>query len=153
MTDAKTLLYMCVNNYIAKRCPMTVNGYTLKYSIDVYDYKDDTFAVVGNGYIYKQETTRVEVNTEHGLKTTWGNKLVPIIVDPIRVGACNVCESFSFHYKKDWLNGEYGYENESVPHYIFSKAPKEKVEEIRDTMKNFIAQLIQDCVDFRGRAE
>lgn len=151
MTDAKTLLYMCINNYIAKRCPMTVNGYTLKYSIDVYDYKDDTFAVVGNGYIYKQETTRVEVNTEYGLKTTWGHALTPIIVDSIHGDDRH--ESFSFHYKKDWLNGEYGYENESVPHYIFSKAPKEKVEEIRDTMKNFIAGLVQDCVNLRGRLE
>ena len=151
MTDAKTLVYMCVNNYIAERFPMTVNGYTLKYSIDVYDYKDDTFAVVGNGYIYKQETTRIEVNTEYGLKTTWGNKLVPIIPDPSR--SDGRYESFSFHCKKNWLNGEYGYGNESVPHYIFSKAPKEKVEEIRDTMKNFIAQLIQDCVDLRGRLE
>lgn len=146
MTDAKTLLYMCVNDYIAKRFPMTVNGYTLKYSIDVYDYKDDTFAVVGNGYIYKKETTRIEVNTEYGLKTTWGIELVPIRND-------GRYESFSFHYKKDWLNGEYGYANESVPHYIFSKAPMEKVEEIRDTMKNFIARLVQDCVDLRGSGE
>lgn len=148
MTDAKTLLYMCINNYIAARFPMTVNGYVLKYTIDVYDYKDDTFVVIGNGYIYKKETTRVEVNTEHGLKTTWGHELTPLAPGPGR--SDDRYESFSFHYKKDWLNGEYGYGNESVPHYIFSKAPNEKVEEIREMMKAFIARLVQDCVNLKG---
>lgn len=52
-----------------------------------------------------------------------------------------------FHYYKDWLDGNFDSERMSYSAYIFSKVPKEKMENIRDIMKGFVSDIVQFCVD------
>lgn len=156
MTDFIPILKRVVDNYVNERMPKTVNGYSIEWRVELVDmteHMEDApegcICVLMRAWAYYETEDRVEEQTEHGLKTKWvrEKKLARRAI----YANCGVENSGhvsrGFHYHKDWLNGDFDYERMSYTAYIFSKVPKEKRENIRDTMKGFVSDAVQFCVD------
>lgn len=153
MTDYIPILKRVVENYIVERMPKTINGYSIEWRtelVDMTEHMEDApegcLCVMLRAWAYYETEDRVEEQTEYGVKTKWvkEKKLA-------RRGYYDVENSGhvvrGFHYHKDWLNGEFNYENMSYSAYIFSKVPKEKMNYIRGTMQGFVSDCVQFCVD------
>ena len=153
MTDYIPILKRVVEDYIVDRMPKTVNGYSIEWRVELVDmteHMEDApegcICVLLRAWAYYETKDLVEEQTKYGLKTKWvrEKKLARLgYYDAENNGHV----SRGFHYHKDWLNGSFDSERMSYSAYIFSKVPKEKMENIRDTMKGFVSDIVQFCVD------
>lgn len=156
MTDYIPILKRVVEDYIVGRMPKTVNGYSIEWRVELVDmteHMEDApegcICVLMRAWAYYETEERVEEQTEYGLKTKWvkEKKLVRRAIYANEGIENSGHVSRGFHYHKDWLNGDFDSERMSYSAYIFSKVPKEKVKYIRDTMKGFVSDVVQFCVD------
>lgn len=153
MTEWKTQLQMMVEKYLRSHMPKSVNGYLVEWDVEMHDTSDHMKDVIGEqvtvllrGRTYIETKEAKEEQTPHGLKTVYvTRKEIAGNYDYDAEKYGNV--SRGFYYRPEWLNGEYDYENESTEHYILSKAPKDKVKQIRECMRGFISDCVQHCVD------
>lgn len=156
MTDCIPILKRVVENYIVERMPKTINGYSIEWRMELVDMTEHMeeapegcICVVLRAWVYYETEDRVGEQTEYGLKTKWvkEKKLVwrAIYANGDVENSGHVVRGF--HYHKDWLNGNFDTERMSYSAYIFSKVPKEKMDYIRDTMKGFVSDVVQFCVD------
>ena len=156
MTDCIPILKRVVENYIVERMPKNVNGYSIEWCtelVDMTEHMEDApegcICVLLRAWAYYETEDRVEEQTEYGLKTKWvkEKKLVrrAIYANGLVENSGHV--SRGFHYHKDWLDEEFETTTMSDTAYIFSKVPKEKMDYIRDTMKDFVSDVVQFCVD------
>lgn len=156
MTDFIPILKGVVENYIITRMPKTINGYSIEWRtelVDMTEHIEDApegcICVLLRAWAYYETEDLVEEQTEYGLKTKWvkEKKLARRAI----YANCDVDNSGhvsrGFHYHKDWLNEDFETTAMSYNAYIFSKVPKEKLKNIRDTMQGFVSDVVQFCVD------
>ena len=156
MTDCIPILKRVVDNYIVERMPKTINGYSIDWRVELVDmteHMDDApegcICVLLRAWAYYETEDRVEEQTEYGVKTKWVKEKNLVRRAIYANGDVDNSGHVSrgFHYHKDWLNGNFDFERMSYSAYIFSKVPKEKMDYIRDTMKGFVSDVVQFCVD------
>lgn len=156
MTDCIPILKRAVEDYIVGRMPKTVNGYHIEWCVELVDMTEHMeeapegcICVLLRAWAYYETEDRVEEQTKYGLKTKWvkEKKLVRRAIYAMGDIENSGHVSRGFHYHKDWLNGNFDAETMSYSAYIFSKVPKEKMDYIRDTMKGFVSDVVQFCVD------
>lgn len=156
MTDCIPVLKRVVENYIVTRMPKTINGYYIEWRVELVDMTEHMeeapegcICVLLRAWVYYETEDRVEEQTEYGLKTKWVKEKKLVRRAIYAMGDIEVSGHVSrgFHYHKDWLNENFDAERMSYSAYIFPKVPKENIKYIRDTMKGFVSDVVQFCVD------
>lgn len=153
MTDFIPILKRVVDNYIIERMPKTINGYSIEWCVELVDMAEHMgdahegcICVLLKAWAYYESEDRIEEQTEYGLKTKWVKEK-----NFVRLGYSDTDNSGhvsrGFYYHKDWLDENFDTERMSYSSYIFSKVPNDKLEDIRNTMKGFVSDIVQFCVD------